>query len=216
MAQTSANVVAGADARASDFNKVVADLAEIYAGGPGVPVGAVIWWWSDNTVPLNYKVVDGSVVSDGASPLNGLTLPNLVDRFIRGVANANIRVSPTSGGQDDVTLSVGQLPVHTPVANSHSHAVSDPGHSHEIPGFMPNFNVSLSAFNINDFSGDRIAVADNANNGVNGNNITKGTGERVTNVTVNAATVTMQSIGSGESHTNIPAYRGLVPIMRIK
>lgn len=189
MSQTSANVIAGNDAKASDHNAVVADLAEIYAGGPGVPVGGVIYWWSDNTVPLNYKVCDGTAVSDVSSPLNGLNTPNLIDRFVRGVANANIRSSIPSGGQDSVTLTVNNMP----------------SHFHDIIGFMPNFNVwnkndNSTAFNINDFSGDRIAVADNALNGVNGDNINK----------------TTQSTGGGVAFSNIPAYRGLVPIVRIK
>ncbi len=114
MPQTSSNAVAGTDAKASQFNKVVADLAEIYAGGPGVPIGAWVWWWSDGgSVPLNYKIMDGSAISDGASPLNGLTPPSMIDRFARGVANSDVRGTPVSGGTDSVVLTVGQMPSHT-------------------------------------------------------------------------------------------------------
>lgn len=110
--QTSANVVAGNDAKASDHNKVVADLAVIFSGGPGVPIGGVIFWWSDNTIPLNYKECNGQTIADGASPLNGLTVPDLRDKFVRGVSNQNIRTSPQDGGSDTVTMTVDQMPNH--------------------------------------------------------------------------------------------------------
>lgn len=128
MPQTSAAVTSGNDAKATDFNKAVADLAEIYAGGPGVPIGGVIWLWSNNTIPSNYLEANGQTVSDGASPLNGLALPTLTNRFVRGVSNQNLRGGDIVGGEDQHTLSWDEMPVH-------SHGVNDPGHTHRIAAF---------------------------------------------------------------------------------
>ncbi len=113
MPQSSTAVTAGTDATSAWANAVIADIAEIYAGGPGVPVGGVILWWSDNTIPLNYKACDGSVVSDVVSPLNGLSVPDMTDRFARGVANANLRTVPQSGGEDSHTLTIAEMPTHS-------------------------------------------------------------------------------------------------------
>lgn len=81
-----------------------------------VPIGTVIDWWRPDAswpVPEGFKICDGSVVDDADSPLDGETLPNLNDRFIRGVTNpSNIG---TSGGIE-----------------THSHTVDLPWHNHSI------------------------------------------------------------------------------------
>ena len=53
-----------------------------------MPVGAVIDWWclSACTIPEGFMVADGSIVNDPDSPLNGQTLPDLRDKFVRGVS----------------------------------------------------------------------------------------------------------------------------------
>lgn len=186
MPQTSSNVIAGNDAKASDFNKVIADLTEIYSGGPGVPIGGIIDWWSDNTVPLNYKVCDGTVISDGASPLNGLTSPNVVNKFARGVAQANIRSSPVTGGADSLTLTVNELPAH-----SHSQAA----HNHSIGGVYIENNKNYSGTGFNPLTND-------VRSGV-----VSSTG---------SSQPAIGSTGSGNPFNIIPAYYGLVKIIRIK
>lgn len=77
-----------------------------------VPVGAVIAWLKDlpgvpSTLPDGFTVCDGKTISDAASPLNGVTLPNLINyppdgshaagaqRFLRGATS-----SGAAGGQD--------------------------------------------------------------------------------------------------------------------
>lgn len=188
MSQTSANVVAGNDAKASDHNKVVADLAEIYAGGPGVPVGGVIFWWSDNTIPLNYKEANGQTIADGSSPLNGLTLPDLRNRFVRGVGNANLRTTPQDGGSDSVTLTINEMPSHSHVQNPHSHRLSNAGGGF---GAGPS-NPGLFRVDVNSPS---VIWS-------NGNTDTQQPG--------------ISNTGGGNAFSILPSYRGLVPIIRYK
>lgn len=191
MAQTSINMIAGDDARASDINKIVADIAEIYAGGPGVPVGGVIYWWSDNTVPLNYKVCDGTTLVDAASPLNGLVLPNLLDRFVRGTANTNLRSTPQSGGEDAHTLTWDEMPVH-------SHGVYDGTHSHGFPRDVVVTSGGGNSRAANSGGGQQFAWS------------------QMGGTHASYANIGIYNAGSGWSHNNVPAYRGLVPIVRVK
>ena len=66
-----------------------------------IPLGSIIDWWRPNgdfTIPSNFMICDGSTVSDPESPYYNITIPNLADRFIRGVTDpANIG---DSGGID--------------------------------------------------------------------------------------------------------------------
>ncbi len=70
-----------------------------------VPIGTVIdWWRADDSVeiPAGYKICDGTQVNDPRSPLDGKNVPNLKDKFVRGVTDpANIG---QSGGSDDLDL----------------------------------------------------------------------------------------------------------------
>lgn len=191
MPQTSANVVAGNDGKASQFNAVIADLAEIYAGGPGVPIGGVIYFWSNGTVPLNYKVCDGTAVSDGASPLNGQTVPDLRNKFMRGVANADIRAATPTGGSDTIFLTLNELPGHT-------HGVNDPSHNH---GTTRDPVVTTNVGN------NRVAV------GGTGQQIAWSQGNLIGG---NFTGVNTAATGGGQPFSILPAFTGLVPIMRIK
>ena len=76
-------------------------------------------WWGDSVADEGFLLCDGR--SDGL----GGTVPNLVDRFIRGSLPAN---AGQTGGADSVRLSVANLP-------SHSHGVTsvstEGAHTHE-------------------------------------------------------------------------------------
>lgn len=185
--QTSVAVIAGDDARASDFNKVVADISEIYAGGPGVPIGAAVMWWSDNTVPLNYKVCDGTTISDSDSPLNGLTSPNMSNKFARGVPNANLRTSPQTGGADTINLA------HSHTVDSHNHYGGD---------------VYTSPTNTNHFHGG-IQRGGSFSDGQ-----TPDHAHAYSRSIENRSPGTSSSLSNGVSI--VPGWRGWVWIMRIK
>lgn len=186
MSQTSVNVIAGDDARASDINKIVADIAEIYSGGPGVPIGGVIWWWSDNTMPLNYKECNGQIISDITSPLNGVTVPNITNKFTRGVSNSNLRSSPNNGGADSINL-------------NHAHTVNDHNHNN---GYVETGNTSNNHVHFG------IARGVSASDGQN-------TEHRhgYDRSTANSAPGTNSALGT---HSVVPAFIGLVPIIRYK
>jgi len=99
-----------------------ANVAAIQSSLDGFPVGTVIDWWRPaltSTLPAGYMICDGSVVDDADSPLDGETLPNFTDRFVRGVTDSGT-VGFTTGGNDNHTHSV-DLPGHTHGV-SHNHA----------------------------------------------------------------------------------------------
>jgi hypothetical protein len=80
----------------------------------GVPVGAVIDWWRPNgsfPVPEGYMICDGRTVNDRTSPLYDTTLPNLTEKFVRGVTDVS-DIGNTGG------------------TSEHSHGI-DHGHSYD-------------------------------------------------------------------------------------
>jgi hypothetical protein len=89
-------------------------------GAAGVPIGTVIDWWRPrNTDPLpgSYAICDGSTVTDAESPIYGMVLPDLTDRFVRGITNPGVLPIEgyTTGGAD-----------------MHAHSVDLPNHTHSI------------------------------------------------------------------------------------
>lgn len=85
-----------------------------------VPIGLISPYFGDPaTLPDNWMVCDGSMVDDPGSPLNGVVLPDLKEKFIRGESDGsrNIIGSFATGGAET-------LPEHSHTINS------DGGHSH--------------------------------------------------------------------------------------
>ncbi len=105
-----------------------------------VPVGGVLLLPTNITgvsVPDGWQLLDGSVVDDADSPMDGVTLPNINNGvFIMGNSTAG-----TSGGSDSYTLTESQLPAHTHTIN-HGHSdtialgdaeVGAVSHTHTMP-----------------------------------------------------------------------------------
>jgi len=121
----------------------------------GVPIGTVLDWWRPNSewpVPDGFKVCDGTEVSDEDSPLNGISVPDLRDKFILGVSNVNdIGVV---GGQTNhahnVDINHDHAVSFTSASGIHSHDIDPPIqqtstsglHSHSVD--IPNYTASLS------------------------------------------------------------------------
>ena len=80
--------------------------------GDALPTGVILMWsGSLGSIPVGWALCDGTSGT-----------PNLLGRFVRGIDTSSSNPG-SSGGADQYTLSVGELP-------SHSHEVTDPGHSH--------------------------------------------------------------------------------------
>ncbi len=109
-----------------------------------IPVGTIISFYDFNaTVGFDtnvYKYCDGATISDAASPLDGLTLPDLSNRYMVGFG--------TEGGGDIDTATWASTPVgnashqvdlqhsHTVASHTHtlSHTHSLQSHTHYVSG----------------------------------------------------------------------------------
>jgi hypothetical protein len=90
----------------------------------GVPIGTVLDYFcvTPCTIPVGYALADGSTVTDPASPLNGVTLPDLRAKFVRG-ANTLGDVGNT-GGTISHTHSVDPPNTQTTSNGAHTHGLS--------------------------------------------------------------------------------------------
>lgn len=175
-------------------------------GGGFIPIGGIIDYWSDGqALPASFMVADGSIVNNTNSPLNGLTLPNLINQFVRGVANQALRQKGILGGEDTHTLSGAELPTH-------SHGVNDPGHGHGVsdPGHAHSFTRQMEVISNQNFYGTGFNPIINDGNSIQTN--PSGTG---VSVNVAGSNVSVQNSGLSAPHNNIPSYVGLVKIIRI-
>jgi hypothetical protein len=81
-----------------------------------IPIGTILPWQRDaySTLPSAYKICDGSVVSDSASPLNGTPLPDLRGEFLRGADNMGTGKGSRNvdGGRNPGTLESDSLKNH--------------------------------------------------------------------------------------------------------
>jgi hypothetical protein len=66
-----------------------------------IPIGGIISWAKSlgnvpQTLPYGWAICDGSLVSDAQSIFDGLVLPNLTNKFLRGSGSSGL-----TGGADD-------------------------------------------------------------------------------------------------------------------
>ena len=131
----------------------------------------VIWSGSVANIPNGYLLCDGS---------NGT--PDLRDRFIVGAGSG---YNPNNfGGNDNVTLSVAQLPAH-------SHGVTDPGHTHT-------YTVRLNNARVDNDEGHQRTDTPNTTNTTNSN---------TTGISIN-------NTGGGQAVDIRPKYYALCFIMK--
>lgn len=136
----------------------------------GIPVGVIMMWsGSIETIP------DGFVLCDGT---NGT--PDLRDRFIVG-AGTTYAVDATGGSKDAVNV-------------SHTHNVTDPGHTHSIPT-----NGVGIRWNAGGLTGGSFTATQTGS----GNTGSKTTG------------ISIASAGESGTDKNLPPYYSLAYIMRI-
>lgn len=184
----------GSETRHSIAAVPVAKSAASVTGPGSIPVGGVIMWWSDGTLPDGWAVCDGSTVSATASPINGKALPDLRDKFVRGVGNADVRSTPVSGGSDHDT--------HTHLTGDHVLTIAEmPSHSH--PSYIANSNG---------YGGTDGAPAGSGFDGAyHGSTPTIAVGGNQSHN--HGPTGPPSTVANPEN--NVPAYVGLVYIMRI-
>lgn len=168
-----------------------------------IPTGLIAMWsGAINAVPAGWALCNGS---------NGT--PDLRDRFVVG-AGSTYAVGNT-GGANSVTLTEAQLPSHTHVitgstasSGSHTHSISDPGHTH--------LNNAVGLGNVDPTVNWAITSSPQYRNA----NDTQ-TGSATTGISINAAgahthtiTASAASTGGGQSHENRPPYYALAYIMK--
>lgn len=162
------------------------------------PIGSVIYYWGDSSsVPGFYLVCNGQTVSDGDSALNGLTLPNIISKFVRGITG-NVRTTPANGGSDTYNLA------HTHTGPSHTHSYA---HTHKI--YTDGLEASFSG------AGGVQKEGTGASGHYSVTAVEKTTYGQNTSTSGASGTGNTGSGGSA-SQSIIPAYIGLVPIMRYK
>ena len=168
------------------FEAAVVERIENSSGGtpPGmVPIGGMVAvmpnvtgaWQppASGAIKDGFMRADGSTVNDSGSPLNGQTLPNMVNKMARGSTD-----SSTSGGNDSVTLVEANIPSHTHSSSGitaymsatdfeHSHSWSgyttaaNFEHSHSWSGYMTAANFEHSHvhnFSVADYSGTKTST----------------------------------------------------------
>lgn len=174
------------------------------AADNGVPVGAVIDWWRPNAgfpVPDGFQICDGSMVVDPESPLNGETLPDLRNVFVRG-ANVIGDIGVT-GGTDSHVHDVDPPSMSSSsinLAHSHSH-----DHPNQSTAFVNSHNSNLGA--LLNSSHAHVAGHSHQLNLVNiGSSTSLGSHSHTTDI----------GPFSSASTDNVPSYAALLKIMRIR
>jgi len=103
-----------------------------YYGNQLLPIGTIVIFYSSN-IPAGWALCDGRTVTrtDGGG---SITTPNLVGSFVYGGSTSNL----TKQGNSSVTLTTDNLP-------SHSHTVSDSGHTHN---YYPTIGTAGQQYNL--------------------------------------------------------------------
>lgn len=187
------------------------------AGGV-IPVGAIVMWSGTNqNIPYGWEICDGRVV-------NGITLPDLRDRFIVGVGS-QYQVRDT-GGTASVTLNVNQIPSHTHTASTsdagahtHTGTAFDAGnHTHPYVDtyFSEHWGPDKSLGN--SLMGSAHSDSDNALYTMN--RVTSAGGAHSHPISIESAgthghSVSVQATGGSGAHENRPPYYALFFIMKV-
>lgn len=171
-----------------------------------MPVGSV-QMYAGSSAPSGWLLCDGASISrttyaslfavtnttygsgDGSTTFN---LPNLRLRVVVGAGVGSYPLGST-GGSDTVTLTTNQIP-------SHTHSVTDPGHTHTFNSLTAT-NLTASQ-NTNDVRGG---------NGGAGWDVSSATGGSVGSATTG---VSVGSTGGGQPVDKMPPYQVLNYIIK--
>ena len=134
---------------AGDQLQVTAGLPSWVSASAAHESGMIAVWAGTNAaIPAGWLLCDGASVATATYPAlftalgytyggagANFNLPNLVDVFVRGQSTQ----TATTGGANSQTLSTANLA-------SHSHVVTDPGHTHQIYKFNGGGAGPVSAY----------------------------------------------------------------------
>ncbi len=188
----------------ANHSEASAQISEGNLSGALVPIMATLA--GSHTIPASgvvdargYMYCDGSVIPGGYT-VSG-TLPNLTDgRFLSGATTAG-----AVGGSNTFTLTTANMPAHTHTAD-HNHTASSASagiHTHAILG--SNTGGIVGAF------GDTATGSSGSSNA----GATESAGAHSHTITVDSASVTTSSAGSGTTVTHIPQYMNVVYLLKV-
>lgn len=206
---TAANVTATGNLNASgnlsltgNLNASGAIAAASVSGFGTVPPGGIIMWsGAVSSIPTGWALCDGRSA-------NGRTTPDLRGRFIVGAGSGAVgltsREVSATGGSEQTTLTVGQLPSHnhrvqgnTATAGSHSHSMG------KAPIDNRDFNDAGG--------GQTLGLVGDASGGFPRFGSTEGAGDHT-----HSFDVTSANTGNGEAFGNLPPFYALAFIMRVQ
>ncbi len=105
-----------------------------------VPIGMVLEWWRPHAnfpLPDGYVLCDGSLITDPESPFNGLTIPNLLDGFVKGVTDTSLIGTEETGihshNFDPPNVTLGSAGAHSHSLNFSVNLNYEGNHIHTIP-----------------------------------------------------------------------------------
>ena len=170
----------------------------------GVPLGAILMWGGGNTIPTGFTLCNAA----NAGTVNGITVPNLEDKFIIGAKEhssgwkTNVTGSlGASGGSKDSTL----------VSHSHTtNSIIETG-SNSAKDLSGSVTHISEGFNVN---GTVSGVFTKTNQGVNSPT------ESASNSAVSGFDMDVNhrhgtdTQGSAATNTNLPPYVALAYIIR--
>ena len=109
------------------------DVTGTISGFGTVPIGTVLDWWCpiSCTIPDGFVMADGQLISDAASPFDGLNVPDLTNTFVKGVTPTNL---DTTGG----TSTHSHSHDHANAVSSSAGAAHTHSHDHDNTGTSNN------------------------------------------------------------------------------
>lgn len=201
----------------SNAIQAAADLAAYQAANPvasQTPIGGVIMF-SGTSIELaalapNWKLCDGT----GGTP-------NLTDKFIVG-AGLNYNVNDSGGNKDAIVVAHTHAATLTGTSggesNTHTHAVTDPGHLHAMnaDGKAVPKRFGSDAFDAHSItaSADDFTYTGDQNTGSSTTGIALGANSAGHNHSL-SVTGTTGSAGSSATNANLPPYYALAFIRRM-